>query len=177
MDNLLFKLTLSLENSFTNELFVLITELGSKTFLIVGTIVLSIVFLLLKKRQDALVLGCLMIGGSCLNLLLKAVFSRERPEVIMMYDGFGYSYPSNHSMMSFLLYGFLIYFIGKHFHKNSVTILIQILIALLIVLIGFSRIYLGVHYASDVWGGFALAAMMLIMADVVREHFNRRNIH
>lgn len=97
-----------------------------------------------------------------LNFILKQIFIRPRPELMLVKE-FGYSFPSGHAMVSMAFYGLFIYIL---FHININKILkyfLSLLILSLIILIGMSRIYLNVHYVSDVLAGFAVSVIYLIL--------------
>ena len=97
------------------------------------------------------------------NFIVKNIIRRDRPIDINLIIENGFSFPSGHSMVSFAFYGFIIYYVYcSHLSKLWKTIIISIL-TLLVLMIGLSRIYLGVHYASDVIGGFVLALVYLII--------------
>lgn len=103
-----------------------------------------------------------LITGSLFNFILKQLFRRPRPELLKMIEIGGYSFPSGHSMTSLIFYGFIIYIClkyGRHWFKYCITVLLS----LLVLFIGISRIYLGVHYASDVLGGFIIGTGWLIL--------------
>ena len=95
-----------------------------------------------------------------INYGVKQVFRRERPNILSLVDISGFSFPSGHSMVSSSFYGFLVYLIYKYCKSKWRYFGIAIL-TFLILFIGISRIYLGVHYASDVIGGFALGLVWL----------------
>lgn len=100
--------------------------------------------------------------GALLNQILKYVFLRERPGLPHLVEVSGYSFPSGHSMNSLIFYGFFIYFILKsmnHWSKYAIAGLL----GLLVPMIGISRVYLGVHYASDVLAGFLIGLGWLIL--------------
>ena len=102
-------------------------------------------------------------GAFILNYIIKFICKRPRPEDINIIIETGYSFPSSHAMVSVAFYGFIAYFIYKsNISKNKKIILITSLI-LLAFLIGLSRIYLGVHYASDVCAGFAISLSYTIL--------------
>lgn len=107
----------------------------------------------------ALALG----GGMVFNLLLKELFRRERPELHRLIEEGGYSFPSGHSMASFLFYGmvavFLYLFVVSRLAKLGIVLAAVILIAC----VGASRIYLGVHYPSDVLAGYAAGGAWLVL--------------
>lgn len=98
-----------------------------------------------------------------LNLVLKNIVERPRPIGYRLIDETGYSFPSGHSMISTAFYGLIIYLIWKNVRNTKLKYISCILLALLILLIGISRIYLGVHYASDVIGGFTISIAYLII--------------
>ena len=103
-----------------------------------------------------------LIGGQALNLLLKALFARARPvfEVPLEIEH-NYAFPSGHAMMSMIAYGMLAYFTILAVKNVRLRILIVFAAALVVVLIGISRMYLGVHFLSDVVGGYAAGGLWL----------------
>lgn len=136
----------------------IITQLGSAIFLII----LSIIILILNKKIGLLV-WINLFSSTILNQILKYVIQRPRPTEFRLIDEIGYSFPSGHSMVSAAFYGFLIYLIYKKVKNNSLKILLIISLSITIFLIGISRIYLGVHYTSDVISGFLISITYLIM--------------
>ena len=98
-----------------------------------------------------------------LNLMLKNIVERPRPIGYRLIDETGYSFPSGHSMISAAFYGLIIYFIWKNVKNKKLKYISCALLGLLIAFIGISRIYLGVHYASDVLGGFIISIAYLII--------------
>jgi len=124
------------------------------------------VALLLGLRRRWVVLGgwaAAVIGGGVLDGVLKLVFRRQRPETAMDFLGrMSWSFPSGHSMGSLVTYGMLAYLLVLAFkgrHRLQITAMVGAVI--LICAIGFSRLYLGVHYFSDVLGGFSMGALWL----------------
>lgn len=114
-----------------------------------------------KKINISLVI-CL-IAGTLINSVLKNIFVRIRPNINPLVEETGYSFPSGHSMMSMVFYGYLIYLICKYIDNKKLKYVFVSLLLILIVSIGFTRIYLGVHYASDVVGGFVFGIFYLIL--------------
>lgn len=137
-----------------------ITWFGSGLCLSIIT-TLSIIFLK-NKKIGLTIIGNLFIITS-LNLFLKFLLQRPRPTEYRIIEETGYSFPSGHSMISMAFYGFLIYLISKHIKNKYVKRLLIVLLSTLIISIGISRIYLGVHYTSDVVGGFLIAISYLII--------------
>ena len=128
---------------------------------------ISILFIKNKKYGTYITVN--LILATIINIILKLIFIRERP-----LDGIitetGYSYPSGHSFVSFAFYGFLVYLITKSNLTKRTKIFFTSLLIVLIPLIGLSRVYLGVHYPSDVLGGFIGGAIyLLIYIEIIKK--------
>ena len=120
-----------------------------------------------KNKKNALYIGLNVLLCFLLNQTFKFIFARTRPIDINLIVENGYSFPSGHSMVSLAFYGFFIYIIAHKKMKKKKKIFYSSLLALLTLLIGISRIYLGVHYASDVIAGFALSMAYLIIFIII----------
>lgn len=147
-----------------DQFFIFITHLGNREFVIAFNVLLILYFLFVRRHPwYSLKIPVVAIGTISLNLILKFIFDRPRP-IAPMIEAFGLSFPSGHAMMSFSFYGLLIYLawinISNVYLKYSVCILLFILIHL----IAFSRVYLRVHFATDVLAGLALGAAWLILS-------------
>lgn len=148
----------------------IITFLGSALSIILLTVLLIIV---VKGKRNKILILINVIVTTLLNQLLKNVFQRGRP-IDSIIEESGYSFPSGHSMVSMAFYGFLIYLVYKSNIKYKG--LIVGLLSVLIVLIGISRIYLGVHYPTDVIGGFTLSlSYLLLFIDITKPNFTYAN--
>lgn len=152
-------ISLSKTNAVTNILKI-ITQFGSAGFLILITI-LSFIVLKNKKIPFCIALNLASIGA--LNQILKRIIQRPRPEGFRLIEETGYSFPSGHSMASMAFYGLIIYLVFKYVKNKNTKIIICTFLSLLVLLIGISRIYLGVHYASDVIAGFVLSIAYLVV--------------
>ena len=138
----------------------MITNFGGAMVLSITTLLLLIIIKDKKIGVGILINLCTATG---LNLILKSLLQRPRPTEFRIINETGYSFPSGHSMISMAFYGFIIYLIyekvkNKYIKWTSITLL-----SILIVMIGFSRIYLGVHYLSDVLAGFLFSIAYLIV--------------
>ena len=122
---------------------------------------LMILFVKNKKINKAFILNLIFIF--LLNNALKLIFSRSRPSDINLIVESGYSFPSGHAMISLGLYGFLIYLLINSNKTRKFKIFGMISLIVLIFLIGMSRIYLGVHYVTDVIAGFIISAIYLLL--------------
>lgn len=149
-----------LRNDFVTEIAKFITNFGGAIYLCTIAVILLIV--IKNKRIGVFIILNLLIEV-LLNVILKNILQRPRPIEINLIEESGYSFPSGHSMASMAFYGFLIYLIYKNENNKYVKWTSIIILSLLIILIGISRIYLGVHYTSDVIAGFLIAISYLII--------------
>ena len=138
----------------------LITFFGGATCLIGLTLVL---FITIKNKKIGLLIGTNLIVITILNQIFKFILQRPRPTENRIINENGYSFPSGHSMISMAFYGFLIYLIYKYVKNKKLKYISITLISVLIIFIGISRIYLGVHYTSDVLAGFLFSISYLII--------------
>ena len=138
--------------------FKIITTLGSG-YAVIPICIISIICFWKKKEARYIAVNLITIFFS--NQLLKRIVERPRPEGFRIVEELGYSFPSGHSMVSMAFYGFFVYLIYKKVKNKNIKWISISLIMLLILLIGISRIYLGVHYASDVLAGFVLSIAYL----------------
>ena len=136
-----------------------ITNFANMYWLIGTCIVLLIV---LKNKKTGLYISINLGLSALVNFTLKQIIQRPRPIGHRIIDESGYSLPSGHSMVSMAFYGFLIYLIYKNVENKYLKTALITLLTLLIISIGASRIYLGVHYTSDVLAGFLVAVAYLI---------------
>ena len=147
-------------SDFATPIAKFITNFGGAIFLVIATITLFIV--IRNKKIGISILSNLAIV-TVLNQLIKRILQRPRPTEYRIIEETGYSFPSGHSMVSMAFYGYFIYLIYKYVKNKYVKWISIILLSLLICLIGISRIYLGVHYTSDVLGGFLISISYLII--------------
>ncbi|MGG1660801.1 phosphatase PAP2 family protein [Brevibacillus sp. NRS-1366] len=137
------------------------TFLASSSSLMTLAILSVLLMLWQHKRWEALFLVIALGGGILFNLLLKSLFHRERPTIHRLVEESGYSFPSGHSMAAFIFFGMLAILLFLFVVSRAAKTVIVLLAVLLILMVGVSRIYLGVHYPSDVLGGFAAGGVWL----------------
>ncbi|HEY0299627.1 MAG TPA: phosphatase PAP2 family protein, partial [Arachidicoccus sp.] len=115
------------------------------------------------------------------SILLKSIFDRPRPNGIHLVTESSSSFPSGHAMASILCYGTIWLFVPLFIKNKKIRLCIQFLLGLLIISIGISRIYLGVHYPSDIIAGYAVALGWLLgtypiyVEKSVKYRFQNRN--
>ena len=156
-------------SDFTTPIVKFITNFGGAIFLITLTITL---FILIRNKKIGLSIFSNLVIITILNQLLKRILQRPRPTEYRIIEETGYSFPSGHSMISMAFYGYLIYLIYKYAKNKYIKWTSIILLSILICSIGISRIYLGVHYTSDVLGGFLISiSYLIIYISVVNKFF------
>lgn len=157
-----------------------ITFFGTGEFLVPANIILALYFLFIRRhRWYSLRVPVVSIGSFLVMSLLKLYFSRARPDDPVYKAALGFSFPSGHAMSAMTFYGLIIFLIWKNVENVTLKWILTILLIIFIHIIGFSRIYLRVHYASDVIAGFSLGLVWLVLSLSVMhkiEQYTKNNI-
>jgi undecaprenyl-diphosphatase len=140
--------------------------------LIVEMLIAFAVFAWLRWRRAAVWLAIAMIGALALDTALKYAYHRARPVAFFGVAPHSYSFPSGHALCSFCFYGVLAGLLSARVKALSWRLLIWITAVILVAAIGISRIYLGVHYPSDVIAGY-LAATVWTATVIVLDHLRK----
>jgi membrane-associated phospholipid phosphatase len=152
-------------NTINNKIMLFITFLGKHQFLIPANLFLIFYFIVVKKQTwFSIRVITIAISSLVLMLLLKQLFQRKRPLSPLLKAAKGLSFPSGHAIMAVTFYGLLIYILQHVIVIDWLKYLLAVLVIGLILLIGFSRIYLRVHYTSDVLGGFIIGLLWLLIS-------------
>jgi membrane-associated phospholipid phosphatase len=149
-------------SSFTNVIMISATQLGGVVFVnSAGSLIAG--YLLAKGHPDkAAGFAAAVLGGQLLNFLLKVIIQRQRPAgITALIHASGWSFPSGHAMMSAAFYGMIAYLLVRSAGSRKMKALSIIFSGFMMILIGFSRIYLHVHYLSDVLAGFTAGLFWL----------------
>lgn len=153
----------SFENSGLTAVAKAVTFLGSVNAMVVMcAVVLLYLFIIVPHKREALLFAAVMLGTPVWNVLLKLSFQRERPDFNRLIEITGYSFPSGHSMAAFSLCGIAAYLLWRRIASAPGRMLLLTGSGMVIAGIGLSRIYLGVHYPSDVIGGFLASGAWLL---------------
>ena len=171
-DREIYKIIAGFISNENTSIIKFITNLGSSLVLI---FIALLILVLVKERRYGILIGINLGIVVLFNNILKILIRRKRPTLFPIIEEIGYSFPSGHSMVSMAFYGFLIYLIYKEVENRKMKWFLIILFSLLIVLIGISRIYLGVHYPSDVLGGFLIGISYLILYISVVKNYLKKN--
>jgi membrane-associated phospholipid phosphatase len=139
-----------------------ITLLGSMEVLLPSALIVLTVLLVRGKRYEAIVLSVTMAGGVILNIVLKLSFHRVRPDPFFdLATPASYAFPSGHALLALCFYGVMARILSDSLKSREQRWMIWIGAVCFIGLIGLSRIYLGVHHASDVLAGYAAAIVWI----------------
>lgn len=159
LDNLLF----AFRDPTLVKVFLWVSQLGRAQ--VVAATALTVCGLLFLRRRQGYILPFLVtLGGSTATALLgKVAFQRPRPAGIAVYPEWSYSFPSGHAVIATALYGFVVYLLWRGTEPWGRRLNILFSGLLLMVALGFSRLYLGVHFLSDVLGGYLLGLLWLII--------------
>jgi membrane-associated phospholipid phosphatase len=141
-----------------------VTFLASRNFItVVGLLLVAWLLLVRRHRWYSLLVPVVALGSITLNLVLKQFYHRPRP-LLPLVSARGLSFPSGHAMISASFYGLLIYLVQVHVRSTILRWSLTIGLVTLIILIGLTRVYLRVHYATDVLAGFTAGLVWLIVA-------------
>lgn len=153
-----------------NRIMTFITLLGKHQFLIPANLLLIVYFLFIRKYTwFSIRVAAVALSSLALMFLLKYLFRRKRPLSPLLQAARGLSFPSGHAIMAVTFYGLLMYIIAHTVTDTWLQYVLSSGLVLLILLIGFSRVYLRVHYASDVLAGFIIGIVWLLISLTVLE--------
>lgn len=172
-DDYIYNILKSIQSKNVDSFFKIVTRLGNP-----GTIIVIIIFslILLKKSEKHFLLinslNCLLT-----EMIIKIIIRRKRPSVIHLIKQKGYSFPSGHAMISISVYGFFIILVANKIKNKYLKYMLIIFLSLIIILIGLSRIYVGVHFASDIIAGYMLSLSELIfMNNLLKKQIGGKNV-
>ena len=159
-DDKIYQFIISFQNDTLTNIMKVITSFANP--LTIVSLCLASLLSLLWKYKASIYLIIITIISTVFNFLTKNIVLRTRPDHLRLIEETGYSFPSGHAMGSITFYGFIIFLLSKSKINKYLKIFLSIIIGLTIFLIGISRIYVGVHYPSDIIGGFLLGYIILI---------------
>jgi undecaprenyl-diphosphatase len=175
LDAVVFNQVARITNPSLTLLMRVITIFGSTYFLLPAYLLLVSYFLFFKNnRRLSLDVAAIGITSTIVLFTLKAIFHRYRPINPLVMNVNGYSFPSGHSFCSFTFFGLLIYILWKDEMDPILRWILTVLFFLFATVIAFSRVYLHVHYASDVVAGFCMCSLWLGISLWVLNKLNRK---
>ena len=160
LDSFIYNFLIYFKSPMVTTFFKIVTNLGSTWFIILLNLVIIVSSLILKRKEILIVPinSCLSV---IFNNILKIIIRRPRPDVLRLIKERNFSYPSGHAMISFLFYITVISLINKSSIKYKK--IINGFITAIIIMIGLSRVYLGVHHITDIIGGYLISTSILII--------------
>lgn len=167
-DKSIFDFLYKIRNPFLTKIMFTFSFLGNE-LIVFFVFILTLFFLFKKHKRESFVLFCTVLIGAILDLIFKSIIQRPRPQIASLIVEKSYSFPSGHAMDSFIFYIILAYFIYQFTRRKKLSFLILILFGTLVFLIGISRVYLGVHYASDVLAGYIAGFWWFITVVVIEK--------
>jgi undecaprenyl-diphosphatase len=178
-DDLFFSFFKKYNSDVADELMLFFTFFGTHKFLIPANLILIAYFLFIKKNKwYSIKVPVIALSSLGLMFGLKHLFGRPRPDLPLIFKADGLSFPSGHALFSVTFYGLIIYLIYKTVLNKTLKWILIIFLLLLVIIIGFTRVYLRVHYASDVVAGFCVGFMWLVFTLAIlnrMERYSRKN--
>lgn len=160
LDTIGYNLISNIINPSITPIAIVITSIGGA--IVIAALAID-VLILVKNRKISFSIILNLVIATILNIILKNIVQRPRPDEYRLITETGYSFPSGHSMVSMAFYGYFIYLTFKYLKNKKLKVLLITFLSILIILIGITRIYLGVHYTSDVIAGFLISICYLII--------------
>lgn len=164
-------------SDFLTAILVFITNIGGPIGIMC---VCAVIYAIPKLRNRvAIPVSIAVVSSLVLNTILKGIFARERPNILRLVSENYYSFPSGHAMVNMALYSILIIYAYKLIKNKKIRYTIYTVLTALILVIGFTRIYLGVHYAGDIIGGWlmgfavSLIVYMIMKKTTITDYENR----
>ncbi|WP_059103713.1 phosphatase PAP2 family protein [Shouchella shacheensis] len=134
---------------------------GTRMVVVLSVMLIIFFYWRLRYKRELFLFAFVMLSTAAANTLLKQLFQRSRPEIFFLVEEPSYSFPSGHSMAAMSLYGILIYLLWRHMKARGSKAALLFAGVGMILTMGFSRMYLGVHYFSDVTAGFLCSLSIL----------------
>jgi undecaprenyl-diphosphatase len=172
----IFSWVSSYNSDFHTKVALFFTFFGSPDFLIPAYLIIIFYYSSQHKKREAILIGVVAIISVLSVFILKDIFHRHRPLSPLIPGVTGYSFPSGHSLSGFTFSGMMIYLIYKSSIRPYWKWIFSTLLLLLAILIGLSRIYLRVHFPSDVIGGLLVTTVWLSLTFIVVTGIERKKL-
>ena len=163
-DDSIYNLVLNMRNPLLTEILKVFTNFGGIINLFFITLITTIILLILKKRKFAIAISLNILISSTTYIIVKSIFQRPRPPIDeRLIEEAGYSFPSGHTTNNVAFYGLAIYLICTNVKNKLLRNVLCCILAFIPLVIAFSRVYLRVHYPSDIIGGIILGVVCLTL--------------
>lgn len=151
-----------------------ITFYGNRDFLVPANLLLVFLFIIRKNKWMAITTAAVGLSSLGLMVSLKSLTRRPRPDHPMVEGVTNFSFPSGHTLMGVAFYGLLIWLVVKYVPEKWKRNLLIVLLTALMLIIGFSRIYLRMHYTSDVIAGYSIGMIWLMLVLALMEQARKK---
>lgn len=176
-DNAVFKFIERYKSPGITQVLTFFTFFGSIKFLLPAYLLIALYFILFKRNNvSSFNIAAIGLSSGILLHLIKSIFQRHRPPHPMIANVSGFSFPSGHSFSSFTFVGILIYMLWNSKTTTPLKITGTVLLFILATIIAFSRVYLQVHYASDVVAGFCLSFIWLVLCIFILNKIKKKGV-
>lgn len=169
IDDIGYNIISKLRSNNMNEIVKVITNIGGT--IVIGVVTIISLFIFRNKKINICIvlnlLGIVVLN----NVIIKNIIGRDRPNGINIITEAGKSFPSGHSAVSMVVYGYLIYLTYNYVNNKKIKYLLISILSILILVVGLTRIYLGVHYTSDVLGGYLLGIVYLLLFTYISDKY------
>ncbi len=175
LDETVFSIFKGYVSDATTSFFSFFTLFGSHRFLVPANLILmAYAFFIMRNKWFGIKVTSVAFTSLFMMFALKMFFNRPRPEIPLLAEVRGLSFPSGHAFMSFTFFALLIYVINKQIKTIWLRYLLIFMCLCMIVIIALSRIYLRVHYASDVMAGLAIGLIWLVISLSILTYIEKR---
>jgi undecaprenyl-diphosphatase len=160
------------QSPFLDAAMPVVSYLGAFPYCIIASLIIGLVFWLLRKRIESLVIIGVPYIGVIISYILKFLIDRPRP----LDDGLENSFPSGHTIYTSILIGLVIYFLPQVVKNKTWCLVLRIIAGLVIVLMGFSRLYLQLHWLSDVLSSLVIGILVIFPAIISYKFLLKRDL-
>ena len=169
IDDIGYNIISKLRSNNMDEIVKVITNIGGT--IVIGIVTIISLFIFRNKKINICIILNLLGIVVLNNVIIKNIIGRDRPSGINIITEAGKSFPSGHSAVSMVVYGYLIYLTYNYVNNKKIKYLLISILSILILVVGLTRIYLGVHYTSDVLGGYLLGIVYLLLFTYISDKY------
>lgn len=173
IDRLAIDFIKGIRNDILSYILIFISKSGDTIIAIIFTILIMIYLYMINKKRESKFYAVNILAIAIVSQGVKFLSHRQRPEGEWLVYIDGYSFPSGHAVISMAGALILIYFIIRDFRRKALACIISVIMFIYAALIGLSRVYVGVHYISDVIGGWAIAFLWVFISLLI---FTKRTV-